>query len=99
MTVFTFFIPLIVRQAMEKQTIYSLKPISLLEPQNYNVHLLTPPEDLHLEDTVTDLCCLFGREELIREPWLQAYIRELVSRWGRWTIRGRAPLLCFEAAW
>ena len=84
---------------MEKQTIYSLKPISLLEPQNYNVHLLTPPEDLHLEDTVTDLCCLFGREELIREPWLQAYIRELVSRWGRWTIRGRAPLLCFEAAW
>ena len=84
------------KSKMEKQTIYSSKPISLLEPQNYNIIILTPPDDMHLEETVYDMSLLLSNEEY---PWLPLYIRQLVSRWGRWTLRGRAPSLCFEAAW
>ena len=84
---------------MDRPTLYASKPISLLEPQNYNINLLTLPEDMHLEETVADISLLFSQDELNREPWLPAYIREIISRWGRWTLRGRAPSLCFEAAW
>lgn len=63
-----------------------------------------PPTDPDFEDAIDDIICLV---ELEQNPQAQddatttlmrGYIRELLARWGRWTQRGRAPHLCFEAA-
>ncbi|KAJ3101984.1 hypothetical protein HDU96_009797 [Phlyctochytrium bullatum] len=57
-----------------------------------------PYHDPHFEECVEDFLILFTPEELEAEPFLKEYVSEMLARWGRWTARGRAPHLCFEAA-
>ncbi|KAJ3276603.1 Centrin-1 [Terramyces sp. JEL0728] len=55
-------------------------------------------DDPHFAETLKDFLTLLAPEELKQEPHISAYFAEQISRWGRWTFRGRAPALCFEAA-
>ncbi|KAJ3324099.1 hypothetical protein HDV06_000640 [Boothiomyces sp. JEL0866] len=55
-------------------------------------------DDPHFAETLKDFLTLLSPEELKQEPHISAYFAEQLSRWGRWTYRGRAPALCFEAA-
>ncbi|KAJ3193960.1 hypothetical protein HK101_003759 [Irineochytrium annulatum] len=57
-----------------------------------------PLSDPSFADCVDDFLILFTDEELDAEPFLRDYVSEVLARWGRWTSRGRAPHLCFEAA-
>ncbi|KAJ3216253.1 hypothetical protein HDU67_009763, partial [Dinochytrium kinnereticum] len=57
-----------------------------------------PYHDPHFEECVEDFLILFDETEVAAEPFLRDYVAEMLARWGRWTARGRAPHLCFEAA-
>lgn len=57
-----------------------------------------PLEDSQFADTIQDFISIYTTKELEQRPFLQAYVVELLARWGRWHQRGRAPALCFEAA-
>ncbi|KAJ3000033.1 hypothetical protein HDV02_000985 [Globomyces sp. JEL0801] len=54
--------------------------------------------DPQFQETVQDFLTLFSTNELLSQPFLKPYFEEQLSRWGRWSSRGRAPALCFEAA-
>ncbi|KAJ3414419.1 hypothetical protein HDV05_006600 [Chytridiales sp. JEL 0842] len=57
-----------------------------------------PLDDPDFEECVEDFLIMFTDEELKAEPYVKPYLQEVLARWGRWTSRGRAPHLCFEAA-
>ena len=62
------------------------------------LNTLLPPDDPHLYEAIQDFLSLFSPQELQKEPFLREYISEELSRYGRWSLRGRAPAICFEAA-
>ncbi|RKO90139.1 hypothetical protein BDK51DRAFT_27306 [Blyttiomyces helicus] len=66
--------------------------------QHHRARLNPTSEDPSLPDAVEDFLAIFSQDVLAREPYLRGYVRALLSRWGRWTARGRAAAVCFEAA-
>jgi hypothetical protein len=66
--------------------------------ENIRIHTILLPEDPHFQETIHDFACCFTPQELEKEPFLIEYMTEQLGRWGRWTLRGRAPALAFEAA-
>ena len=67
-------------------------------PDKFKLHAIVPPRDIHLEEAIEDFLALVSDAELKKEPYLREYVTEQLGRWGRWTHRGRAPAICFEAA-
>ncbi|RKP04339.1 hypothetical protein CXG81DRAFT_16307 [Caulochytrium protostelioides] len=59
---------------------------------------LPQPTDLAFSSAVEDLLVVFPEHLLASSPHIQAYALDILARWGRWTRKGRAPALCFEAA-
>ncbi|KAJ3361608.1 hypothetical protein HDU91_003844 [Kappamyces sp. JEL0680] len=67
-------------------------------PSDANPNNFNPLEDSQFADMIQDLLLIYTPKELEAHSYLQAYLVELLARWGRWHSRGRAPALCFEAA-